>query len=46
MELVMELFAKLGVRYLCVVRHGRYVGMIHKKRLLAYLHQLEEEERL
>ncbi|RKP26431.1 chloride channel [Syncephalis pseudoplumigaleata] len=46
MELVMEMFAKLGVRYLCVVRHGRYVGMIHKKRLLAYIHQLEEEEQL
>jgi len=41
MDVVLELFMKLGLRYICVVRHGRYVGMIHKKRLLAYLGNLE-----
>jgi len=42
MDVVLELFMKLGLRYLCVVRHGKYVGMIHKKRLLKYLKQLED----
>ncbi|ORX84354.1 hypothetical protein K493DRAFT_239296 [Basidiobolus meristosporus CBS 931.73] len=42
MELVLELFSKLGVRYVCVVSHGQYVGMIHKKRLLAYLKEYEQ----
>jgi chloride channel 3/4/5 len=41
MEVVLELFIKLGVRYLCVVDNGHYVGVIHKKRLLAYLHEFE-----
>ncbi|ORX98886.1 Clc chloride channel, partial [Basidiobolus meristosporus CBS 931.73] len=43
MELVLELFSKLGVRYVCVVSHGQYVGMIHKKRLLAYLKEYEQQ---
>jgi chloride channel 3/4/5 len=42
MDVVLELFMKLGLRYLCVVRNGKYVGLIHKKRLLAYLNELEE----
>ncbi|KAI8922971.1 chloride channel [Entophlyctis helioformis] len=36
-ELVLELFVKLGVRTLSVVTEGRYVGIIHKKRLLVFL---------
>lgn len=40
MEVVLELFIKLGVRYLCVTDNSRYAGVIHKKRLLAYLHEL------
>ncbi|KAI8834500.1 chloride channel [Chytridium lagenaria] len=38
MELVTELFIKLGIKTLCV-KHidGRYAGVIHKKRLLAWL---------
>ncbi|KAG2178631.1 hypothetical protein INT44_001784 [Umbelopsis vinacea] len=44
-ELVMELFIKLGVRYVCVTNpSGKYQGIIHKRRLLAYLKELEEEE--
>ncbi|KAK9722806.1 hypothetical protein K7432_002427 [Basidiobolus ranarum] len=43
MELVLELFSKLGVRYVCVVSHGQYVGMIHKKRLLVYLKEYEQQ---
>eukprot|EP00842_Homolaphlyctis_polyrhiza_P001250 jgi/Hompol1/2125/HPOL_001596-RA len=36
-ELVLELFVKLGVRTLCVVNEGKYVGIVHKKRLLAFI---------
>ncbi|KAL1922632.1 uncharacterized protein VTP21DRAFT_10171 [Calcarisporiella thermophila] len=41
-ELVMELFTKLGLRYLCVVHTGKYVGVIDKKRVLSYLKEFEE----
>ncbi|KAJ9086614.1 hypothetical protein DSO57_1002336 [Entomophthora muscae] len=40
MEVVLELFIKLGVRYLCVTENSQFVGVIHKKRLLGYLHDL------
>jgi len=43
MEVVLELFIKLGVRYLCVMEHSKFVGVIYKKRLLAYLHELGQE---
>ncbi|KAI0221534.1 hypothetical protein L0F63_001426, partial [Massospora cicadina] len=43
MEVVLELFIKLGLRYLCVTENSQYAGVIHKKRLLAYLHELREE---
>ncbi|ORX82091.1 hypothetical protein K493DRAFT_241238 [Basidiobolus meristosporus CBS 931.73] len=41
MEVVLELFIKLGTRYLCVVDKGRFVGVIHKKRLLGYLKEYD-----
>ncbi|CAI2192562.1 415_t:CDS:2, partial [Funneliformis geosporum] len=41
LEVVLEMFKKLGLRYLIVVNCGQYVGVIHKKRLLAYLRQME-----
>lgn len=28
MDLVYECFAKLGLRYICVLRDGRYAGMV------------------
>lgn len=31
MDLVFECFVKLGLRYICVLQHGRYIGMVHKK---------------
>ncbi|KAI9357247.1 chloride channel [Zopfochytrium polystomum] len=38
MELVTELFVKLGVKTLCIIEDdGTFVGLIHKKRLLAWL---------
>ncbi|KAJ3038569.1 hypothetical protein HDV00_000499 [Rhizophlyctis rosea] len=36
-ELVAEMFVKLGVRTICVVRDGRLVGVVHKKKLVAVL---------
>lgn len=41
MELVWEMFCKLGLRYLCVVdQHGRYAGVIHKKQFVRHLKEL------
>ncbi|GAB7360145.1 hypothetical protein MBLNU230_g7908t1 [Neophaeotheca triangularis] len=31
MDLVFECFVKLGLRYICVLREGRFAGMVHKK---------------
>ncbi|KAI9499505.1 chloride channel [Zychaea mexicana] len=45
MELLMEMFVKLGARYVCLTKtNGQYLGIIHKRTLLAYLKTLEEEE--
>jgi chloride channel 3/4/5 len=39
------MFIKLGAGYVCVTRSdGRYNGIIHKRRLLSYLKELEEEK--
>ncbi|KOS19009.1 H(+)/Cl(-) exchange transporter 3 [Escovopsis weberi] len=43
MDLVYECFAKLGLRYICVLRDGKYAGMIHKKTMVKYMRELEEE---
>ncbi|KAI9339123.1 chloride channel [Pilaira anomala] len=44
MTLLMDMFTKLGARYVCVTHSdGRYLGIIHKRRLLAYLKELDEE---
>ncbi|TGJ82649.1 hypothetical protein E0Z10_g6106 [Xylaria hypoxylon] len=44
LDLVYECFAKLGLRYICVLKNGRYAGMTHKKRFVKYVRELEEEE--
>lgn len=45
MELLMEMFIKLGARYVCLIHtDGRYLGVIHKRTLLAYLKELDERE--
>ncbi|KAI0456190.1 chloride channel [Xylaria acuta] len=44
LELVHECFAKLGLRYICVLKNGRYAGMTHKKRFVKYVRELEDEE--
>lgn len=30
MDLVYELFAKLGLRYICVLKDGKYAGMVSR----------------
>lgn len=46
LELVHQLFVKLGVRYIVVVNaDGTLKGVIFKKRWLAFLHSLEEGEK-
>ncbi|KAL6815712.1 chloride channel [Trichoderma sp. SZMC 28013] len=43
-DLAYECFVKLGLRYICVLRDGRYAGMIHKKTFAKYTRELEEEQ--
>ncbi|KAI2630451.1 voltage-gated chloride channel-like protein [Xylaria nigripes] len=43
-DLVYECFAKLGLRYICVLRNGRYAGMTHKKQFVKYVRELAEAE--
>uniref|UniRef100_A0A8H7K946 Chloride channel protein n=1 Tax=Bionectria ochroleuca TaxID=29856 RepID=A0A8H7K946_BIOOC len=44
MDLVYECFAKLGLRYICVLRDGNYAGMVHKKTLVRFMREQEEEQ--
>ncbi|AEO57469.1 hypothetical protein MYCTH_2303682 [Thermothelomyces thermophilus ATCC 42464] len=44
MDLVYECFVKLGLRYICVLRDGKYAGMTHKKTFVKYMRELEEKE--
>ncbi|KAJ2906788.1 uncharacterized protein MKZ38_010779 [Zalerion maritima] len=44
MDLVYECFVKLGLRYICVLKDGRYAGMCHKKTFVKYMRELEERQ--
>ncbi|KAK4165402.1 putative chloride channel protein [Cladorrhinum sp. PSN259] len=44
MDLVYECFVKLGLRYICILKDGRYAGMTHKKTFVKYMRELEEKE--
>lgn len=44
MDLVYEVFSKLGLRYICVSKDGKYAGMTHKKTFVKYMRELEKEE--
>ncbi|TEA21166.1 H(+)/Cl(-) exchange transporter 5 [Colletotrichum sidae] len=44
MDLVYECYVKLGLRYVCVLKNGRYAGMVHKKSFVKYMRELEEKE--
>lgn len=43
MDLVYECFVKLGLRYICVLRDGKYAGMTHKKTFVKYMRELEQK---
>ncbi|OCL04833.1 chloride channel-like protein 3 [Glonium stellatum] len=47
LEYAVELFGKLGLRYLCVTEEGtgKLVGVVIKKRLVSFLEGLKEEDR-
>ncbi|KAH6658210.1 voltage-gated chloride channel protein [Truncatella angustata] len=44
MDLVYECFVKLGLRYICILKDGKYAGMTHKKRFVKYMRELEQKE--
>ncbi|MCJ1314681.1 hypothetical protein MMC25_008363 [Agyrium rufum] len=46
MDLVFQCFTKLGLRYICVTRDGKYAGLVHKKAFVKYIRELEEAERI
>ena len=46
MDLVFECFVKLGLRYICVLRGGRYAGLVHKKAFVRYVKVVEDEQRM
>ena len=44
MDLVYQCFVKLGLRYICALRDGRYAGLVHKKAFVKYIRDLEKAE--
>ncbi|KAI5459877.1 chloride channel protein 3 [Mariannaea sp. PMI_226] len=44
MDLVYELFSKLGLRYICVLKDGKYAGMTHKKTFVRYMREHETHD--
>ncbi|KAJ5103137.1 hypothetical protein N7532_003666 [Penicillium argentinense] len=40
-DLVYQCFAKLGLRYLCVLQNGHYVGLVHKKAFVKFMKEKE-----
>ena len=45
MDLVYQCFVKLGLRYVCVLKKGKFAGLVHKKSFVHYVKELEREER-
>lgn len=45
MDLVYECFVKLGLRYICVTKMGKYAGLVHKKAFVKYMKDVEEQEK-
>ncbi|KAF2821544.1 hypothetical protein CC86DRAFT_448947 [Ophiobolus disseminans] len=45
MDLVYECFVKLGLRYICVLRDGKFAGLVHKKSFVKYMKDLELQEK-
>ncbi|KAK6436833.1 hypothetical protein LTR95_006975 [Oleoguttula sp. CCFEE 5521] len=44
MDLVFECFVKLGLRYICVLREGKFVGLVHKKAFVRYVKETHDME--
>ena len=44
MDLVYECFVKLGLRFVCVTKEGRYAGLVHKKSFVKFVRELEEKD--
>ena len=45
MDLVFECFVKLGLRYICVSREGKFGGLVHKKSFVRHVKEVQEKER-
>ena len=45
MDLVFECFVKLGLRYICVLKEGRYAGLVHKKTFVKYVKEVEKQKK-
>ena len=45
LDLVYQCFVKLGLRYICVVSEGRFVGMVHKKAFVRYVKEMQAGKR-
>lgn len=43
MDLAYECFVKLGLRYICVLNEGRFLGIVHKKVFVKFLKEQEAE---
>ena len=43
MDLVYQVFVKLGLRYVCALRDGQFAGMVHKKAFVKYIKELEQQ---
>ncbi|KAL1964987.1 hypothetical protein VTN77DRAFT_6187 [Rasamsonia byssochlamydoides] len=41
-DLVYQCFMKLGLRYICVLRDGKFVGLVHKKLFVKFMKENEE----
>lgn len=42
-HLVYECFAKLGLRYICVLHDGKYAGLVHKKLFVKFMKENKEK---
>ena len=41
-NLVYQCFVKLGLRYMCVLRDGKYAGLVHKKSFVKFMKELQK----
>ncbi|KAL1957195.1 hypothetical protein VTO42DRAFT_6229 [Malbranchea cinnamomea] len=41
-NLVYQCFVKLGLRYICVLRDGKYAGLVHKKSFVKLMKEIHK----